>query len=187
VLRDKSYFDNSGGGITLTGGDPLYQPEFATEILRLSKKSGLHTCLETSGAYEQVKVAMVSEFTDLFLYDFKHYKNSEHLKYTNVSNRQVLDNLDYLCRKGKEVVLRCPVIPGVNNTIDHFRAITAISNRYDSITAVEIMPFHNWGFHKYEQIGMKRPEIYSGGISDKTIRTWIAMIKEAGCKKILNR
>ncbi|MFN8209291.1 MAG: glycyl-radical enzyme activating protein [Bacteroidales bacterium] len=184
VVKDKAYFDNSGGGITLTGGDPLFQPDFAAEILHLSKNAGLHTCLETAGDYPREDLMKVVKHTDLILYDFKHYSESDHLKYTGVSNHRILDNLDFLCKAGKEVILRCPVIPGVNNTIEHFRAITDLSRKYDEIIQVELMPFHDYGFHKYEQTGMKRPSINSSAIPEKTKKMWIKQMKELGCRKI---
>jgi glycyl-radical enzyme activating protein len=184
VLKDKDYFDNSGGGITLTGGDPLFQPDFAVDILKLSKKAGLHTCVETAGDYPSEDLLRVAQYTDLFLYDFKHFREADHLKYTGVSNRRILDNLDILCKKGKEVILRCPIIPKVNNTIEHFRAITELSRKYDAIKEVELMPFHDYGFHKYELIGMKRPAINSSTIPEKTRKMWVEEMKELGCRKI---
>jgi pyruvate formate lyase activating enzyme len=184
VLKDKDYFDNSGGGITLTGGDPLFQPDFSAEILRLSKKAGLHTCVETAGDYPGEDIMLLAKYTDLFLYDFKHYREADHLKYTGVSNRRILDNLDLLCKAGKEVVLRCPIIPGVNNTIEHFRFISELSRKYDAIKEVELMPFHDYGFHKYEQIGMNRPSINSSSVAEKTKKMWIEQMKELGCVKI---
>ena len=184
VKKDKPYFENSGGGLTLSGGDAIFQPEFAMEILKLAKLNGIHTCLETSGYCKPTIMNDLSRLTDLFLFDFKHYKDTEHIKNTGVSNKQVLASLDTLCRQGKPVILRCPIIPGVNNNLQHFKAIADLGNKYEAITAVEVMAFHDWGFHKYEQTGLKRPNIDSATISDETAQSWVKAIREMGCKKI---
>lgn len=185
VLKDKDYFDNSGGGITLTGGDPVFQPEFTHVLLKRAKEKGLHTCLETSGYCKPEVIEKLAEVTDLFLFDFKHYKNSEHINHTGVGNDIILENLDFLCRNNHKVILRCPVIPGVNDTLQHFEAIAEVSNRYESIKAVEIMPFHDWGFHKYELIGKNRPAIHSETIPKETKQKWIDGLERLGCRKIV--
>jgi len=101
IARDKSYFDNSGGGLTLSGGDPVFQPEFAFELLKLAKSKGIHTCIETSGHCKPEIIEKLAEVTDLFLFDFKHYKNADHVKYTGVPNDIILKNLDYLVKREK--------------------------------------------------------------------------------------
>lgn len=184
VKKDKSYFDNSSGGLTISGGDAIFQPEFAAEILKEAKANGIHTCLETSGYCKQEILDKLTPLTDLFLFDFKHYKDADHQKYTDVSNQPILANLDRLCRSGKPVILRCPIIPGVNNNLQHFKAIAELGNKYDSISQVEVMAFHDWGFHKYEQIGRKRPDIDSSTVPDTTAMAWVKAIKDAGCKKV---
>lgn len=184
VAKDKLYFDNSGGGITLSGGDPVFQHEFSFEILKLAKEKGIHTCLETSGHCKPEIIRKLAEVTDLFLFDFKHFKNESHEKFTGVPNGIILQNLDYLCKKGKNVILRCPIIPGVNDSLEHFRAIAETGNKYDAIREVEIMPFHDWGFHKYEMIGMKRPAIQSGTIPKETKNRWINNLEKLGFTKI---
>jgi glycyl-radical enzyme activating protein len=185
VFKDFSYFETSGGGITLSGGDPVFQPEFAFEILKLAKSKGIHTCLETSGHCKPEIIQKLAGVTDLFLFDFKHYKKAEHEKYTNVSNEIILKNLDYLGTGKHSVILRCPIIPGVNDSLQHFETIVAISKKYDSIQAVEVMPFHDWGFHKYKLIGRERPKISSETISKETAAKWKEGLRKLGCSKII--
>lgn len=184
VLKDKSYFDNSGGGMTISGGDPIFQTEFSYELLRLAKQHNIHTALETSGYCKQEKIAKLAEVTDVFLFDFKHYKNTEHQKYTAVPNDVILANLDFLSKKNKTIFLRCPIIPGVNDSLQHFKAIANLSNKYDAIKQVEVMPFHDWGFHKYELIGRERPKINSATIPEETRNKWIDGLKKLGCTKV---
>lgn len=184
VMKDKMYFDNSGGGITLSGGDPVFQPDFTYSILKLAKEKGIHTSLETSGHSKPEIIRKLAEVTDLFLFDFKHYKSEMHEKYTGVPNNIILKNLDFLCSNNHPVILRCPIIPGVNDSLEHFRTIAEISNKYNSIREVEIMPFHDWGFHKYEMIGLKRPSINSETISKETKKQWISNLEKLGCSKV---
>lgn len=183
VMKDKEYFLNSGGGITLTGGEPLFQIDFSEEILRLAKENNIHTCIDTSGYCSIENLKKISKYTDLFLFDFKHYDNASHLKYTYVSNRTILQNLDFLCQTNHHVILRCPIIPGINNVKEHFKTIALISNKYKAIQAVEILPFHDYGFHKYEQIGMKKPNIIYDASSEKSASMWLEMAKKEGCSK----
>jgi pyruvate formate lyase activating enzyme len=184
VARDKSYFDNSGGGLTISGGDPVFTPDFSYELLRLAKEKGIHTCMETSGYCKTETILKLAEVTDLFLFDFKHYKAADHLKYTKVSNELILRNLDALCKINQPIILRCPIIPGVNNSLQHFEAIAEISNKYSAIKEVEVMPFHDWGFHKYGLIGMERPKIDDKTISKETKAKWVDGLRKLGCNKI---
>lgn len=184
VKKDKSYFDTSVGGMTLTGGDAVFQPQFALEILKLAHQEKIHTCLETSGHVKKEILAELARETDLFLFDFKHFKDSEHEKYTGVSNKTILSNLDFLCSLNKPIILRCPIIPGVNNNVQHFQAIADLGNKYQAIKSVEIMAFHDWGFHKYEQIGMKRPAIDSTTVPAETAESWVQTIRKFGCNKV---
>lgn len=184
VKKDKSYFDNSDGGITLSGGDAIFQPEFALEILKLSRQNGIHTCLETSGYCKPEILTELARLTDLFLFDFKHFNDIEHKKYASVSNQTLLANLDYLSSQNKAIILRCPIIPGVNNNMQHFKAIAQLGNKYASIKSVEIMAFHDWGFHKYEQLGRNCPAIDSSTVDDETAQSWVKAIRDLGCEKI---
>ena len=185
VIKDKMYFDNSGGGITLSGGDPVFQHEFSYQILKLARENGIHTCIETSGYCNPEIIKKLAEVTDLFLFDFKHYKNEMHEKYTGVPNHTILANLDFLSKSGHKIILRCPVIPGVNDSLEHFKAIAEISNKYAAIQSVEIMPFHDWGFHKYKLIGKDRPRINSEAVPKEISKKWVEGLRKLGCNKVV--
>jgi pyruvate formate lyase activating enzyme len=184
VAKDKSYFDNSGGGITLSGGDPVFQADFSYELLRLAKEKSIHTAVETSGHCKPEIIKKLAEVTDLFLFDFKHFKNADHTKFTGVPNTIILENLDYLCRNNHPLILRCPIIPGINDSLQHFEAIAAISKKYEAIQMVEVMPFHDWGFHKYELIGLNRPKINSETISKETKNKWVEGLRKLACRNV---
>jgi pyruvate formate lyase activating enzyme len=155
VLKDKQYFVNSNGGITLSGGEPLEQISFAVDILKKSKDENLHTCIETSGFADTEKIEMIAPYTDLFLYDYKMTDDKQHLKYIGVSNQKIINNLRLLEKLKKEVILRCILIPGLNDNQEHFRAISDLSNKLSNITRVELMLYHDYGKYKYATLGMK--------------------------------
>jgi pyruvate formate lyase activating enzyme len=152
VMKDKIYYEN-GGGVTFSGGEPFMQYDFLLELLKKSKENGLHICIETNGIVGAEKLETLCPFVDLFLYDFKHSDDEQHIKYTGFSNKTVLKNLDYLNRAGKEIILRCPVIPSINDTKGHFSAIRELKEKYPMILDIEIMPYHTTGVSKWENIG----------------------------------
>ena len=154
--RDMPYYTETGGGITLSGGEPLMQHDFTLLLLRLAKERGLHTCLETSGYGEPIHLYKILPYTDLFLYDIKCIPSLHH-KYTGQNSRIILDNLDYLYRNGAAIRLRCPIIPGINDTDEHFTFLAALMKNYPLIEKAEIMPYHNMGVKKALRLGFKKP------------------------------
>ena len=140
VDRDRIFFEESGGGITLSGGEPLYQPDFCTALLQALKERGIHTALDTTGHAPEEVLNQVMPFTDLFLYDLKLMNEEEHLKYTGVSNRDILKNLNRLFQKEKEVIIRIPVIPGITDTEKNVNEIitflTGLSGDMDHQTTI---------------------------------------------------
>lgn len=153
VEKDRAFYDNSNGGLTLSGGEPLLQFDFAYALLQQAKKKGLHTCIETSGFAAQEKVLKIAAFTDVFLYDWKITDDTLHKEYTGVSNRQIRENLLALGRIGAKTVLRCPIIPGVNDTDEHFAGIAELANSLEHILAVEVEPYHPLGVGKRDKLG----------------------------------
>lgn len=157
LLRDKGYYEQSGGGITLSGGECMSQPEFAAAILGLCKKEGIHTAVDTSGVFGRDALDMVSEYTDLFLYDLKHMDEKAHLLLTGTSNRAILQNLKIMSAEGMNIILRIPVIPGANDSDENLMAtaefIAALPRRHH----VDLLPYHDFGRPKYHMLGMAYP------------------------------
>ena len=149
VLKDRVYYKNSGGGLTLSGGEPLGHFVFALELLRLAKAEGLHTCVETSGCTPTEEVLEIAKFTDLFLFDWKITNSEEHKKYTGTGNELIKKNLLELDKSGAKIILRCPIIPGVNDKAEHFEGISALANSLKGVLEVQIEPYHSLGVHKY--------------------------------------
>jgi len=184
VLKDKAYFDKSGGGITLSGGEPMLQAEFALHLLMESKIAGLHTCIETSGYADQEEIKRILPHVDLFLFDYKATGSDQHLSLTKQGNDQILSNLYYLNNKGAQIVLRCPLIPGLNDTGEHLSAIAQLGEELENVVEVELLPYHNFGEHKYEQLGLKKPETNMHAVSDSLLQSWIGELEVLGCNKV---
>lgn len=153
VLTDSVFYRRSGGGVTVSGGEPLVQAGFVTELLKACRENGLHTCIETCGYGKKEDLLALREWTDLFLYDCKLTDEALHKKYTGVSNLPILENLDALCGTGARVFLRCPMIPDINLTKDHFDGIARLANRYKNIEEIHLEPYHPLGINKRMALG----------------------------------
>ena len=153
VLRDKIFFDESGGGITLTGGEPFMQYDFMLEILRKAKESALNTAVETCGFTDTEKILSAAEYIDVFLFDYKLTSSLLHKKYTGVGNEKILGNLRTLNDNGSKIILRCPVIPFVNDNSEHFKGIGETAEALENITGIEIAPYHELGLSKLKRMG----------------------------------
>jgi pyruvate formate lyase activating enzyme len=177
VKKDEPFYRNSGGGITLSGGEPLYQSGFTLALLRLARESGLHTCVETSGAAPFEILREAAAVTDLFLYDFKETDAEKHRAFTGISNVLILENLKKLDDSGARTILRCPVIPGCNDREDHFRGIGAAANRLRNLAGIEIEPYHPLGISKAEGIGKPARHTDTAIPSGETVNAWAETVR----------
>ena len=158
VLRDLSVYRESGGGITLSGGEPLMQADFAISLLSLAKDAGISTCVETSGSADPKKMAEAAEYTDLFLYDYKATGDEMHRKLCGTDQKRILENLALLCGLGATVILRCPIVPGANDIPEHIAGISDTAKKYACIKEVQLEPYHRLGVSKAEKL--YKTEIY---------------------------
>lgn len=154
IREDVAFYKRSKGGVTITGGEPLSHPEFVSELLRCCKEEGIHTCIETSGVGRREALEQIAPYVDLFLVDYKLTDDVKHREYVGCSNKQVVQTLDDLEARHKTVILRCPIIPNVNDDEVHLSGIAAIKAHYQMIDKVELMAYHNIGISKAHQIGM---------------------------------
>ncbi|MDF1493160.1 glycyl-radical enzyme activating protein [Caproiciproducens sp. CPB-2] len=152
VLKDRKYYEESGGGVTISGGEPMAQPAFSLALAKACKREGLHVCMETSGFGKRQDYSEIRPYIDLFLYDCKATGDSLHRKLTGVSNRIILENMYNLLDEGAQLILRCPIIPGYNLSEEHLQAIAKLS-RLKNIVRTEILPYHNMGTGKAKKIG----------------------------------
>ena len=183
VLKDRAYYENSGGGITLSGGDPLFQFDFALEVLKESKKENLNTCLETEGLGRREKFKKVLPYVDHFLFDYKITDDELHKKYVGISNKPILSNLDFLAKHNADIVLRCIIVPGINDNLKHFAAITSLNRKYENIKRIDIMSYHDYGRKKYRMLGEDYPlEIET--VSEERAEEWKNKLIDMGCKNV---
>jgi len=154
VMRDKPFFDNSGGGITASGGEPFLQHEFLSAFFYQLKEKHIHTAIETALNVPFSAIEDVLPYTDLFLVDLKHPDAYEHEKITGCSNELILNNIKSLDRKGVEYCIRIPIIPGVNDTVDIMSEFDKVIGNLKNPTHVELMPYHKYGLGKYSSMGL---------------------------------
>jgi pyruvate formate lyase activating enzyme len=152
ILKDQIYYEQSGGGVTFSGGEPLLQHEFLIALLTECRKEGIHTAVDTTGLTSPDILRKVAEQTDLFLYDIKTMDDGRHRQFTGVSNRPILDNLRLLDEWNKRVIIRVPVIPGVNMDLVSIGKIGEFSASLKNIREINLLPYHKTGIGKYGRI-----------------------------------
>jgi pyruvate formate lyase activating enzyme len=157
VLRDRVYYEASGGGLTLSGGEPTLQFDFCRSLLSAARRQGLHTCLDTSGFGSEEAFAELLPLVDLFLFDYKLTNSEEHRRWTGAGNELILANLDFLYRSGASIVLRCPILPGINDSEEDFAAIALLNQKYPGLRGIEILPYHDTGQYKFGLLGLRPP------------------------------
>ena len=154
VMKDIMFYEASGGGLTLTGGEPLMQPVFARALLAMAKSCGIHTVVETNAVYKYAMLDGIKDNVDLFYVDFKSADPVMHKLYTGVDNAQVYANLAKFHDEDRKVLIRCPIVPGFNDTSDHFKAIADLTIRYPGFIGAELLPYHRLGISKINRFGL---------------------------------
>jgi len=152
ALADKAFYFPEGG-ITVSGGEPLLQPDFVLALGLLAKKQGIQVCVETSGAVPFSVFERILPAVDLFLFDIKETDPDNHLRYTKIKNDLPLENIRKLDDAGIPVILRCPIIPGVNDRDDHFKALAALYTSLQNAKGIQLMPYHQLGQGKTTRYG----------------------------------
>ena len=152
ALADKPFYFPEGG-ITISGGEPLLQPDFVLALGLLAKEQGIHVCVETSGAVPFSVIEKVLPAVDLFLFDIKETDPTNHLRYVGISGDLPLNNLNTLGERKIPVVIRCPIIPGVNDRPDHFEALAKLYTCIPSAAGIQLMPYHRLGQGKTTRFG----------------------------------
>jgi len=153
VLRDKPFFDESGGGVTISGGECLWQPEFTLELLRRCKEKGIPTAVDTTGYVKWEIIEKVLPYTDLFLYDLKCMDSSLHRQVIGVPNELILENAERIAGAGGRLWVRIPVIPLLNDSAEHFAKYAFfLSGIKDSVDIVQLLPYHKMGVSKHDRL-----------------------------------
>ncbi|MBQ9131439.1 MAG: glycyl-radical enzyme activating protein [Clostridia bacterium] len=149
ILKDKTFYENSRGGVTFSGGECMLQIDFLEELLKKCKENGIHTAVDTAGHVPYRQFERILPYTDLLLYDVKCFDDDKHRHYTGVGNELILENLKKLLKTEKPVWIRIPVIPGVNDTAEEMERINAFLDSCGAPERVELLPYHAMGEHKY--------------------------------------
>lgn len=180
VVRDLAYYQASGGGMTLSGGEPTIQFEFCLALLQAAHDQGIHTCLDTSGHCPPERLRMLLPLTDLFLFDYKATGAATHGQLTGQPNELILANLDLLYQAGADILLRCPMIPGRNATPEHFAALGALARHYPRLRGIDILPYHRAGQNKYALLGLPEPRPEATVPDGPMLEQWRGRLTECG-------
>lgn len=179
VLKDKHYFQDGLGGVTISGGEPLAQPVFTLSVLQESKKVGIHTCLDTSGYVSQKHLLSTLPYTDLYLYDYKITSPKKHQQFTGKSNELILQNLAVIAKAGANIRLRCPLIPNINLAEEHFEGIISLM-RYLPIREVELLPYQHYWLGKYPELTGNSPLSDTDSLIPDVLEQWLQRLKAKG-------
>jgi pyruvate formate lyase activating enzyme len=152
VARDITFYDESGGGVTFSGGEPLSQPDFLLALLRACQGQGIHTAVDTCGFAAWKVLDRIRPYVDVFLYDLKLMDDASHRRFTGVANKQILANLRALSSQGHAIILRVPIIPGINDDEEAIRQIGAFAGTLAHLNEIDLLPYHHIGMDKYARL-----------------------------------
>jgi len=182
IRKDLRYFNLGGkggegrGGLTFSGGEPMLYPDFIAQFCALAPE--IHAAVETSGQADREAFEKVLDSIDLFLFDFKLGDSAEHEAWCGAGNSLIVSNLDFLHEMGKEIVLRLPLIPGVNDTESHAQAVAEILKRHSGIKRAEILPYHTYGLGKLDELGRPADPALPGRAMDpEQVEAWAERLK----------
>jgi len=155
VEKDRPFYQRSSGGVTMTGGEPLFQPEFTTYFLKLCKEHALHTAMETCGFAEWKIIERALQYTDLLYYDIKHIDPDKHKVLTGVSNELIIENIKKVSKTAIPTIIRIPVVPGYNGSEVNIKATAKFVRELGTIKEIELLPYHRLGMSKYKMLGLE--------------------------------
>ena len=189
VIRDKIFYDESGGGVTISGGEPTMRPDFLLDTLRALKETGIHIALETCGCFKEELLEELAGLVDLFLYDLKSVDSENHKRFTGVSNKLILSNFEkILALAGSEKITpRIPLIPGFNSDDASIDAIAGFLQEAGYSGEVHLMPYNRLAKIKWEKVGKGASYRDFGELSDKNIGYIASRFERAGFDVVCNR
>ena len=152
INRDRVFYDESGGGVTFSGGEPTAQPQFLIGLLEECRSAGIHTAVDTSGYVKPETLMVISELANLFLYDLKLMDDERHRRYCGVSNELILTNLRMLSERGSNIIVRFPLIPGVNDAKENIEAMGAFVSSLKNVKELSVLPYHKAGVAKNKRL-----------------------------------
>ncbi len=180
IEKDKVFFDESGGGITFSGGEPLVQLDFLEALLNEIRKKGIHVTLDTSGYISFEDLDRISDKVDLFLYDLKIMDDKKHKKYTGVSNKLILENLGKLAERGESVAVRIPLISGINDDDKSIQMFVDYLQSLKNIKQINLLSYHTGGSEKHKRLRKERSPRTFETPSDERIEEIKKILSDAG-------
>ena len=180
VKKDRAFYEASGGGMTISGGEPMLQFDFTEALLMAARELNIHTCLDTCGYASKYQYRRIDSLVDLFHYDYKATDPADHERWTGVHPDVILNNLRMLYERGAEIILRCPVVPGLNANDEHFRAIAALANEMPRLK-INILPYHNMGRDKWARSGQNDPLPLMENATPEQKQEWESKLLAFGC------
>ena len=185
VLKDEMFYRNSGGGITISGGEPTAQVAFLEALLKAAAEHQIHRALETCGHAPWDQLDRIRPLVDLFLFDLKHTDSERHLELTGQRNELILSNLRQLHDAGAIIALRLPIVPNLNDGDDHFSGVARLLRDLPRIDQVELMPFHPMGESKRERFGLEPSPVSSlPPVGREAIDGWIRRLAQLGVNAV---
>lgn len=181
VEQDRAFYEQSGGGVTLGGGEVTSQPEAAVNLLMACKQEGINTAIETCGYAKKETMLKFAEFVDLFLFDLKHIDPDKHFELTGVRNEMILENMETLLIKRKHVKVRMPMLKGINDSEEEIRGVIDFLKpfkEFKNFEGIDLLPYHKLGVNKYVQLGMEYPIEGDPSLSDEDLDRIEGWIKE---------
>jgi pyruvate formate lyase activating enzyme len=181
LSKDIPFYEESGGGVTVSGGEPLSQPEFTLELLKSLKEHGINTALDTTGHAKYGFIEQVLQYTDLFLYDLKHMDSEQHRIVIGVDNRLILENAKKIAAAGGIMQIRIPVIPNFNDSEGNIRETGEFCKTLgEAVTLIQLLPYHNLGVMKYQRIDDSKKVMEAPLPSDKKIQAFKKILEDMG-------
>ena len=180
LKKDLVFFEESGGGVTFSGGEPLSQPDFLLFLLKDMKNSMIHTAIDTTGYALRPVLEKIITFTDLFLYDLKVMDPEKHKKFTGVDNKLILENLKFILENGKRVRIRFPLIPGYNDDEQNIAEMIRFLEKAKDLPEIDILPYHRLGISKYRKLSIDSSMEFLSPPSDDKIEEVKNMLKTNG-------
>lgn len=181
IEEDRAFYDQSGGGVTLGGGEVTSQPEAAINLLMACKQVGINTAIETCGYTRKENILKFAEFVDLFLFDMKHIDPDRHFELTGVRNEMILENLQELLKHRQNVKIRMPMLKGINDSEAEIRGVIEFLmpyKDYKNFKGIDLLPYHKLGVNKYNQLGMEYPIEGDPSLSEEDLDRIEGWIKE---------
>lgn len=186
ILGDRIFFEESGGGVTFSGGEPCMQSDFLIEMLTLCRQNGIHTAVDTSGFVNKSVFEQIAKQTDLFLYDLKLVDELEHTKYTGVSVLPILENLYWLDSQKISYIIRIPIVPAITDTPENLFGLLSVLTKLENCQRIELLPFHNISQHKYERFSIQNQLEHMLSMSAEMLNPVIEYFNKNGISVVVN-